>query len=49
MERRANLEQKPWKEEQIESRNHGKKNKSSAETMERRTNLEQKPWKEEQI
>ena len=48
MERRADLEQKPWKEEQTKSRNHGKKNKPRAETMERRTNLEQNPWKEEQ-
>ena len=48
MERIANLEPKPWKEEQTKSRNHGKKSKPRAETMERRANLEQKPWKEEQ-
>ena len=48
MERRTNLKQKPWKEEQTLSRNHGNNNKPRAETMERRTNLEQKPWKEEQ-
>ena len=45
MERSAKLEQTPWKEE---SRTHGKKSKSRAETMDRKTNLEQNPWKEEQ-
>ena len=48
MERRTNLEQTPWKEEQTKRRHHGKKNKARAETMERRTNLEQTPWKEDQ-